>query len=335
MSSSIVDSRVFERGEGKGLGWGGGGGGEGRGEQAAGKSFGNLQFVCQSVLSLCFLEQLMSSLFVNYRLSSGPPGGHPCAHLKASMLCEAPIPAPMMKTPVPTTANPPSIRAEATWRAPTLKTMAKRVDWAAPEAPHQHREATSHPSSQVGAWADHCLQTQRCDPRPRQWDSRIAQVRRVHSVKKHKLRRDSNSCLLPWDTNTTWRACHTPVDHVSSGGACCPPDDSVTTPILLSFYRHVRLFLLPSPWLTLSKTLFLKKLIDCTVQEVAVTQFRNKQSVKVAMWLNPTGRNMSGAVQNCWLPNTSQSMFSKMLPQLLQMVTSNCETFRFRNETFN
>ena len=48
-----------------------------------------------------------------------------------------------------------------------------------------------------------------------------AQVRRVHSVKKRKLRRDSNSCLLPRGTNTAKRACHIPVDPVSSGGARC------------------------------------------------------------------------------------------------------------------
>ena len=38
---------------------------------------------------------------------------------------------------------------------------------------------------------------------------RTAQVRRVHSVKKRKFRRNSNSRLLPQGTNTTGRACHT------------------------------------------------------------------------------------------------------------------------------
>ena len=36
-------------------------------------------------------------------------------------------------------------------------------------------------------------------------------MRRVHSVKKRKLRRDSNSRLLPRGTSTAERVCHTPV----------------------------------------------------------------------------------------------------------------------------
>ena len=81
-----------------------------------------------------------------------------------------------------TTVNRRSTRAEATRRAPTFKFMARRVVWAALGDPRQHREATPRPSSRTGAGTSHCPRTQRCDPRPWQWDSRTAQVRNESST---------------------------------------------------------------------------------------------------------------------------------------------------------
>ena len=72
-------------------------------------------------------------IYLSSRLSSGPPGGRPRARLKAG-------------TPVLTAMNRRSTKAEATWRAPTFKTMVKRAVCAALGDPHQHQEATSHPS---------------------------------------------------------------------------------------------------------------------------------------------------------------------------------------------
>ena len=185
-------------------GWEGGGGGGGglrRGRAGGSKSFRIFRYGCLVFWSLWLSEWRNVSL----RLSSGPPGGRPHARLKAGTPREAPTPAPTTKTLVPTTVNRRSTRTEATRRAPTFKIMAKRVGWATQGTPRQHREATSH-------------------PRPWQWDSRTAQVRRVHSVKKRKLHRGSYSRLLPRDTNTAERDCHTPVDRVSSRGARCPAD---------------------------------------------------------------------------------------------------------------
>ena len=55
-----------------------------------------------------------------------------------------------------TTANQRSTRTEATRGALTFKTAAKREDCVVLEALYQQREATSLPSSQVGAWPLHC-----------------------------------------------------------------------------------------------------------------------------------------------------------------------------------
>ena len=170
--------------------------------------------------SLWLLERL-NVFYLFVRLSSEPLGGRPHACLKAGTPREASTPTPTMKILVPTTVNRRSMRAEATRRAPTFKFMAKRVVRAALRALHQHREATSNPNSWTEAGTYHCLWTQCCDPRPWQWDSRTAQVRHVHSMKKQKLRRDSYSHLLPWGTNTARRACHTLVDRVSSEDARC------------------------------------------------------------------------------------------------------------------
>ena len=121
------------------------------------KSFGRFHYVCRGVL-VTLVVGATSVFYLFTRLSSGPLGGHPHAHLKASRPHEAPIPAPTTKTLVPTTVNWRSTRAETTRRAPTFKIMARRVDWV---AQRQHREATSHPSSQVGAGTYHsCKSTQ-------------------------------------------------------------------------------------------------------------------------------------------------------------------------------
>ena len=133
------------------------------------------------------------------RGGGGAPCGRPHARLKAGTPREAPTPAPTTKTHVPTTVNRRSTRAEATRRAPTFKFMARRVVWAALGAPRQHRDSTSHPSSEVGAGTYHWLRFN-AQPLAGQWDSMIAQVRRVHSVKKRKPHSDSNSCLLPRGT---------------------------------------------------------------------------------------------------------------------------------------
>ena len=111
---------------------GGGGGSKADGS----KSFGMYHNGCRVVWSLWLSERHV--VFV--RLSSGPLGSRPHARLKAGTPREAPTPAPTTKTHVPTTVNRRSTRAEATWRAPTLKIMAWRVDCAALGAPRQHRD---------------------------------------------------------------------------------------------------------------------------------------------------------------------------------------------------
>ena len=93
--------------------------------------------------------------------SLGQLDDRPRARLKASTPHEAPIPALTTKTLIPTAANRRSTRTEATRTAPAFKTAAKREDCVVLEAPHQHRQATSHPSSQVVAWALHCCDSKR------------------------------------------------------------------------------------------------------------------------------------------------------------------------------
>ena len=101
-------------------------------------------------LSLCFSEWLVSSLFVQQIVSRATGRPSSCS-FEASTPHEAPTPVLTTKTLVPTTAIRRSTRTEATCRAPTFKIVEKKVDCAALEAPYQHREATSHTSSQFGA----------------------------------------------------------------------------------------------------------------------------------------------------------------------------------------
>ena len=64
------------------------------------------------------------------------------------------VPVPLSK---PATAvNRRGTRAEATRRALTFKTRRGGKDCVVPEAPDSHRMATTHPSSQVGAWTLYC-----------------------------------------------------------------------------------------------------------------------------------------------------------------------------------
>ena len=175
------------------------------------------------------------------RPSLGPPDTCPHARLKASTPHEAPTPAPTTKTPTaagsrrgvrptkvattyvtqsgglwvpvplskPATAvNRRGTRAEATRRALTFKTRRGGKDCVVLEAPDSHRMATTHPSSQVGAWSLYCCESTQW-PLAEQSGSRTARVRRVHSAKTGCFA-DSISCPLPRGTsNTTVRACHT------------------------------------------------------------------------------------------------------------------------------
>ena len=174
------------------------------GREGDSKSFGRFHYVYRGVWSL-WLSERLNVFYFFVRLSSGPPGGRPHARLKAGTSREAPTPAPASKTPVPTTVNRLSSRAEATRKAPVFKSMARRVDWAASGAPRQHRKATSHPSSRVGAGTYHWCES---TPWPR---GRPVGLQDCSGEKKQKPRRDSNSRLLPRGTNTAERACHTPV----------------------------------------------------------------------------------------------------------------------------
>ena len=88
--------------------------------------------------------------------SSGPPGGRPHTRLKAGTPREAPTPAPTMKhrphnsdsTQHEGQNNAGSTNLQNHWRG--------GKSWAAPGAPRQHRDSTSHPSSGAGAWTCHC-----------------------------------------------------------------------------------------------------------------------------------------------------------------------------------
>ena len=119
---------ICQWGRGVGGRGGGGGGGVFEGGRAGGiKSFGRFHCVCRGVLVI--LDVGAASVFyLSVRLSSGPPGRCPHAHLKAGTPCEALTPAPTMKTLVPTTVSWRCTRAEATRRAPTFKIIARRVD---------------------------------------------------------------------------------------------------------------------------------------------------------------------------------------------------------------
>ena len=67
------------------------------------------------------------------------------------------VPVPLSK---PATAvNRRGTRAEATRRALTFKTRRGGKDCVVPEAPDSHRMATTHPSSQVGAWTLYCCES--------------------------------------------------------------------------------------------------------------------------------------------------------------------------------
>ena len=122
------------------------------------------------------------------------------------------VPVPLSK---PATAvNRRGTRAEATQRALTFKTRRGGKDCVVLEAPDSHRMATTHPSSQVGAWTLYCCESTQW-PQAEQSGSRTARVRRVHSAKTSCFA-DSISCPLPRGTsNTTVRACHT---HDAGGG---------------------------------------------------------------------------------------------------------------------
>ena len=141
------------------MGWVGGaeGGGEGgggvfeEGRAGSSKSFIRFHYICRGVL-VTLVVRAASVFCLSVRLSSGPSGGRPHARLKAGTPRKTPTPAPSMKTMLPTTVNRRSTTADATRKAPTFKIMARREkNWATQGAPRQHREATSHPSCQVGA----------------------------------------------------------------------------------------------------------------------------------------------------------------------------------------
>ena len=136
---------------------------------------------CWGGLCLLVCWRGLRLLNLSSRSSWGPPDDRPCARLKTSTPHEAPTPALRTKTLVLTTANRRSTRTEATWRALSLKTAAKREDCVVLEALYQHREATSHPSSHVGAWALHC-----CDSTRWPWAGETPGV-------------------LRWDVFTQWR----------------------------------------------------------------------------------------------------------------------------------
>ena len=122
------------------------------------------------------------------------------------------VPVPLSK---PATAvSRRGTRAEATRRALTFKTRRGGKDCVVLEAPDSHRMATTHPSSQAGAWSLYCCESTQW-PLAEQSGSRTARVRRVHSAKTSFFV-DSISCPLPRGTsNTTVRACHTHDDHGS------------------------------------------------------------------------------------------------------------------------
>ena len=173
------------------------------------KSFGRFHFVGRGV----FVTLVVGAASVRKAVFRATGRSFSCSFEGR----EAPTSAPTTKTPVPTTVNRRSTRAEATWRAPTFKIMAKTVDCAALGASRQHREATSHPSRQVGAGTYHWCGSKRWS-RAGQCDSKTAQVRRVHSVKKQR-----QQLALPATRHEHGRerACHTPVDPASSWGARC------------------------------------------------------------------------------------------------------------------
>ena len=81
------------------------------GTAAGSKSFRRFHYVCQDVL-VTLVVGVASVFCLSIRLSSGPPGGHPHARLKAGTPSEAPTPAPTMKTLVPITVNRRSTRAK-------------------------------------------------------------------------------------------------------------------------------------------------------------------------------------------------------------------------------
>ena len=67
------------------------------------------------------------------------------------------VPVPLSK---PATAvNRRGTSAEATRRALTFKTRRGGKDCVVLEAPYSHRMATTHPSSQVGAWSLYCCES--------------------------------------------------------------------------------------------------------------------------------------------------------------------------------
>ena len=175
-------------------------------------------------------------------LSSGPQDDCHHAHLKARMPHSGPIPAPTTKTLaavdsrqsrahqighylgdhkgggllalVPlskpaTTVNGCRTRTVATWSALTFKTAVERESCFILKTLYQHREAMSHPSSQVGAPLSKHI-----------WgslskSSRTAQVRHGHSVKTSSFA-DSKSCLLAQGTNTSQES----LPHFT-GCVCC------------------------------------------------------------------------------------------------------------------
>ena len=155
------------------------------------------------------------------RLSSGPPGGRPHARLKAGTPREAPTPAPTTKTPSPQqrigAVRGPKRRGEHQpsnyWRG--------GKNCPALGAPCQHRDSTSHPSSEVGAGTYHWLQVNAW-PQAGQWGSLPDCSGETCSLSE-ETKAPQRQQLLPPATrhDTAEEACHTPVGRASSGGARC------------------------------------------------------------------------------------------------------------------
>ena len=103
--------------------------------------------VCLSV----FFGALLCLLCLSSRSSLKPPGGRPRTRLKESTPHEAPTPALTANTLAPANSDSGQCEDHGNTESSDLQTVAKREDCAALEALYQHREATSHTSSQAGA----------------------------------------------------------------------------------------------------------------------------------------------------------------------------------------
>ena len=128
--------------------------------------------------------------------SSGPPGSRPHTRLKAGTPREAPTPAPTAKHRPhnsDSTQHEGQNKAESTnlqnhWRG--------GKSWAAPGAPRQLRDSTSHPSSGAGAGTCHWLQ----------FNARL--IRQEHATGCNSMLGSSgqwdSTRLLRWDVFTQW-----------------------------------------------------------------------------------------------------------------------------------